>query len=124
MSLLAGNESNSYTPPELFAGPADIVTNAHTVKTGLTLAANSVVAFDLSNELIEWVPGAGDSTGVAVGITCEAIDTTGGAAVHPIYEGGYFNTDAIQWPGGATAAQKQSAFAGTNIHHRALGYSG
>lgn len=122
--ILASTETGSYTPNELFAGDADLVTNVYTVAASVTLAANSVVALNTSNELVEWVPGAADSTATPVGITAEAIDTTAGAAEHPIYVGGYFNTDAINWPGTATAAQIESAFVGTNITHRALGYSG
>jgi len=124
MSILAGTSTDSYTPPELFAGDAPVITNARTVAASVTLAANSIVALNASNELVEWAPGATDGTAKAVGITCEAIDTTAGAAKHPIYEGGYFNTDALNWPAGATAAQKDGAFVGTDIHHRSLGYSG
>ena len=124
MSLLAGNESNSYAPPELFAGDAQVVTNAHLFATGQNLAINSIVARNGSNELVEWNPAATDGTEVAVGITCEAVDTSGGAAMNPIYEGGYFNTDALNWPDATTDAQKAGAFSGTNIHHRKLGYSG
>lgn len=123
MSTLAGTSNDAYTPPELFAGDAPIITNARTVASGVELPANSIVALNGSNELVEWAPGATDGTENAVGITCEDIDTTGGAAMHPIYEGGYFNTDALNWPT-ATDAQKAQAFVGTNIHHRSLGYSG
>lgn len=121
---MASNESDSYAPPQLFAGSDDIQTNAFTVAAGVTLVANSVVAFNTSNELVEWVPGAADITANAIGITCEAIDTSAGAAKHPVYIDGYFNTDAIQWPAGTTADQKLLAFARTDIHHRSLGYSG
>lgn len=124
MSTLASTETNSYQPPELFAGDAPVVTNAHQFAADLELAINSIVAYNGDGNLVEWAPAATDGTEVAVGITCEAVDTTGGAAVNPIYEGGYFNTDALNWPDGATATQKQNAFAGTAIHHRALGYSG
>ncbi|KAE8546155.1 head decoration protein [Marinobacter nauticus] len=124
MSTLAGTSTDAYTPRELFAGDAPVLTNAYTFAAAQTLAINSIVAFNTSGELVEWVPGAADSTATAVGITCEAVDTTSGAAVNPIYEGGYFNTDALNWPDGTTAAQKQAAFVGTAIHHRTLGYSG
>ncbi len=124
MSTLASTETNSYAPPELFAGDAQVITNAHLFKTGLTLPINSIVAFDTSNELVEWAPAAADSTADAVGITTEAVNTTGGAAINPIYEGGYFNTAALNWPGATTDAQKKRAFVGTNIHHRSLAYSG
>lgn len=120
MSILAGTESNAFTPRELFANDAEVITNAHLFATGLALVINSVVALSLAGELIEWVPTATNSTGTAIGITCEAVDTSAGAAINPIYEGGYFNTDAINWPTGTTAVQKITALAGTNIHHRAL----
>lgn len=121
---IAGNRSDAYTPTNLFGGEADIITNSYVVAAGITLAANAVLAINGSNELVEWVPAAGDSTAVAIGISCEAIDTTGGAAEQPVYIGGAFNTDAIQWPAGATDAQKLNAFINTNITHRKLGYSG
>lgn len=124
MGNLASTSTDSYTPNELFAGDAPIITNARTVANGVELPANSIVALNGSNELVEWNPGGTGGVENAVGITCEAIDTTGGAAMHPIYEGGYFNTDALNWPVGATAAQKAQAFVGTAIHHRSLGYSG
>jgi len=123
MSTLASTETNTYTPPELFAGDAQVITNAHTFATTLDLPINSIVAF-AGDELVEWAPTATDGTEVAVGITCEAVDTTAGAAINPIYEGGYFNTDALNWPTGTTTAQKRAAFIGTNIHHRTLGHSG
>lgn len=121
---LGGASSTTYTPTELFAGEKEIVTKAMTVKTTLTLAAFSVLALDSNDELIEWVPGALDTTGVVIGVACEAIDTTGGAASYPVYISGYFNTDAINWPSGITDTQKFNAFNGTELAHRALGYSG
>lgn len=124
MSTLAGTSNDAYTPNELFAGDAPVVTNAHQFAADLELSINSIVARNGDGDLVEWAPGATDGTENAVGITCETIDTTGGAAMHPIYEGGYFNTDALNWPDAATAAQKTQAFVGTAIHHRSLGYSG
>lgn len=120
---IAGNSGESFTPYQLFAGESEIVTNSYNAVNGLTLDANSVVAFDPSGDLVEWVPGAGDSTGVAVGVNCEAIDNSAGAANQPIYVAGYFNTDALNWPT-STDAQKKAAFVGTRITHRSLGYSG
>lgn len=124
MSTLATVETGSFTPSDLFAGDSEVITNTYNFAASVVLAINSVVAFNTSGNLVEWVPGAGDSTAVAVGITCEAVDTTGGAATNPIYVGGYFNTDAIAWPTGTTAAQKKAAFINSNITHRSLGYSG
>lgn len=121
---MAGNDNASFSPTQLFAGESKIVTNTYMAADTLVLAANSIVAFDASGNLIEWVPAANDVTGDAVGITCEAIDNTDGAKSQPIYVGGYFNTDALVWPDGTTDAQKKDAFIGSQINHRNLGYSG
>ena len=103
---------------ETFFGDAPIITNVYMVAADTVLIAHSVVAFNASGELVEWAPGGADSTADAVGITAEVIDTTGAAAMHPIYVGGKFNTNAIMWPTGATDEQKKMAFIGTDITHR------
>lgn len=126
MSTLASVETGSFTPVELFAGDSVKRFNAYTVAADVVLVANSILAFNSSNELVEWVPGSGTTTGNAMFVSCEAIDTTGAAAVHPVYTGAFFNTDALNWPTGTTAAQKKMAFVNSNtdITHRSLGYSG
>lgn len=121
---IASNSSTSISVTELFGGESKTVTHPYIVAIATVLAAHSILALNVSDELIEWVPGAVDVTGVAVGISCEAIDTTAGASSHPIYTGGYFNTDALDWPTGVTDTQKLNAFINTPISHRSLGYSG
>lgn len=118
--VLAGNESASYTPPDLFAGEADIVTNAYTVAVSQTLTQYQVIALNDSQQIVPWDPTALDGTEFAIGIMCFAV-TTGAAEnpVVPVYVGGYFNTDALDW-GTATDAQIEIAFINTNITHRAL----
>lgn len=108
----AETDSVSY---ETFFGDAPIITNVYLVAAGVTLIAHSVVMFNGAGELVEWVPGGADDP---VGITAEVIDTTGAAAMQPIYVGGKYNTDAIMWPAGTTDDQKRAAFIRTDITHR------
>lgn len=119
---LAGNASTSHTPPQLFAGDGPIRTKPGTFASGLTLAANAVIARNTSTgNLVQWAPGGSDGTNIAVGITCEAINTTGGAAAHPYYISGDFNIGALVWPVGATDTQKELAFDRSPITVRTLG---
>lgn len=126
MSTLASVETGSFTPTELFAGDSFVRHNAYQVAADVVLVANSILAFDANGDLVEWDPTSETSTGKAMFVSCEAIDTTGAAATHPVYTGAFFNTDALAWPTGTTAAQKKLAFVNTNtdITHRSLGYSG
>lgn len=120
--LLAGQSSNTYTPPQLFAGDGDVRTLTGTFASGLNLAANAVIArVAASGNIVQWAPAGNDGSQYAIGITCEAVNTTGGAAAHPFYISGDFNIDALVWPGGATAAQKAGAFDRTPITTRTLG---
>ena len=66
-----------------------------------------------SGELIESLPGAGDGSEVPVAISMHAINTSLGAADHPVYKGGGFNEGLIAWDPAWTAAQKAGAFDGT-----------
>lgn len=120
--ILAGNEDGSYTPPQLFAGDGAVRTLSGSFSTGQTLAANTVIArVKATGALVIWAPAASDGTEKAIGITCEAISTSGGAASHPYYISGDYNDAALTWPGSVTAAQKAYAFDGTPITTRTLG---
>lgn len=119
--VLAGNSSDAFVPDELLAGEADLITNHFTMAESTVLAARSVVALNSSDELVQWAPGASDGTEVAIGVLIHAKTTGVGENPNvPVYVGGYFNTDALVWPGGATASQKLNAFIGTKIEHKAL----
>lgn len=118
---IAANESSSFTPTELFAGSAEVRTRVGSFAASQTLAANTVIARNTSTgALVQWAPVGSNGTNIAVGITCEAIDTTGGAAVQPYYIAGDFNIAALVWPGGTTDAQKELAFDRSPISVRAL----
>lgn len=121
---IASTSSDSYTPVGLFAQDGGVQTKPFLFAANVELPANSIVALNASNQMVEWNPGGSGSVTIPVGITCEAVDTTGATAMHPVYVGGYFNTDALNWPAGVTAAQQLNAFIGTMINHRSLGYSG
>ena len=114
------NESASFTPTDLFAGSGEVRTRSSTFASGITLAANAVIARNTSTgNLVQWAPAGANGTNIAVGITCEAIDTTAGAANHPYYISGDFNIAALVWPT-ATDAQKEQAFDRSPISVRTL----
>lgn len=118
---LAGAETYSSTIQELLAGDAPLRTRPGPFASGLTLAAWTVIARNTSTGLlVQWAPAGSNGTNIALGVTCEAIDTTGGAATHPYYFEGDFNIAALVWPGGATDTQKELAFDRSPISVRAL----
>lgn len=121
---IATNEGYSSSIPQLFAGDGDVLTRPGVFATGQVLMANTVIARNTtSGELVQWAPAGANGTNIAIGITCEAVNTTSpaGAASHPYYYAGDFNVDALVWPGGATATQKELAFDRSPISVRALG---
>lgn len=118
---LAASETVSHSPRDLFAGDGHIRTKPGMFATGITLAANAVVARNTTTgELVQWAPAGANGTNAAVGITCEAVNTTSGAKSQPYYISGDFNIDALVWPGGATTLQKETAFDRTPITVRTL----
>jgi hypothetical protein len=117
---LASSESTSFTPNSLFAGDGPVKTKNDAFAASLDLPANRVIARNSSTGLLVAYDAAGsNSTNVAVGITCEAVNTSAGSAVHPYYFMGDFNRDALVW-GTATDAQKAAAFDRTAIKVRVV----
>ncbi len=122
--ILATSETFTSSAPQLFAGDGHIRTDNGTFATGQNLVANTVVArITATNLIVPWAPGASDGSQKAIGITCEAVNTTSpaGAAVHPFYISGDFNEAALTFAGTPTAAQKAAAFDGTPITMRTIG---
>lgn len=118
--IASGPELGTYTPPQLFANDGDVRTKTGSFASGLTLAANTVIARNTSTgKLVAWAPAGTNGTNIAVGITTEAIDTTGGADTKPYYISGDFNIDALVWPT-STDAEKEMAFDRTPITVRKL----
>jgi len=113
---LASSTEETYAPEGLIVGSNPVITGSDTVAAGQSIAEYTPLGrVAASGELIESLPGAGDGSEVPIGISMHAIDTTGGAASHPLYLGGGFNADMIAWDGTWTAAQKAGAFDGTPV---------
>lgn len=120
--ILASGESSSYSQPQLFAGDGKVRTRSGQFATGQTIAAITPIArISATGLIVPWAPGASDGSQLAIGLTCEAVVTTGGAAAHGYYIGGDFNNARVQWPGGATDIQKAVAFDRTSITVRVIG---
>lgn len=132
-NLLAdGDTLSAFVPFDLFAGESPTVTQSITVASGQGLAQFEVVAMNASGEIVAWDPtadyiadddtvaGGGVSLPLyaskAIGIMCQAIDASGGAADGVIYTAGFFNHAALVWPGSVTTlAARRAAFIGTPI---------
>lgn len=119
--IIASGESSSYSQAQLFAGDGDVRTRSGTFATGQTLLPITPVARVTATELIvAWAPGASDGSQNAIGLTSEAVNTTGGAAANGYYISGDFNNARVNWPGGATSAQRAAAFDRTMITVRTI----
>lgn len=68
-----------------------------------------------SGKFIAWDPAAVDGSEVALRLSLYAVDATAADKAAQMITGGSFNPDLVNWPVGATAAQKLTAFAGTPI---------
>lgn len=124
--FLAGAEVDTpYSPIQIHAGSHPVLTEPGTLVTGQNLAAFTVVArVAASGKLTQWAPGGSGGAEQAVGILLHSINASAADKACEIYTAGVFNTLALVWPGGVTAAQKANAFDGTKLSHRTLGYSG
>jgi hypothetical protein len=65
--------------------------------------------------LVEAAHDASDGSALVVGIASDPIDTTAGAASSPMWVGGDFNADLIQWGASWTASAQAGAFDRTMI---------
>ncbi|GAB5451829.1 MAG: hypothetical protein Hals2KO_21570 [Halioglobus sp.] len=112
---LANSTTEAYSPDSFVQG-GELVTDHETISTGQTIAKYSPLGrVTASGEVIESLPGASDGSQVPIGIAVHDIDTTAGAADHPVYKGGVFNADLVAWDASWTAAQKAGAFDGTPV---------
>lgn len=83
----------------------------YTVLTGQTLAALTVVGFDVNGKL---VPAQADGDPKAIGVLAYAVDSTGGDVQTEIYRSGNFNPDLLVWDASFTTdALKAAAFNGS-----------
>lgn len=105
-----------YTPEDWETGTGDISTVESPIAAGVNVPARTPMAFDDANgNYVPWAEDGVGSLGVAVRMTVFAIDTSEGAANHALYDGGTFNPALVNWPGTATAAEREGAFVGTPI---------
>lgn len=115
----------TYTPEQHRAGDGPFQTRNGVVASGNNLAQYTVVArLSASGELVPYDPEAA-ATGAenAIGVLAYAVDATSADVECAYYWSGFFNTAALVWPAGITDAQKDAAFDGKPINHRALTYS-
>ncbi len=68
-------DRGTYTPPNLFAGEADIITDRATAKAGMHLAKHTVVAQDSAGDLVSWDPATRASLLLTFSGTGTANDT-------------------------------------------------
>jgi hypothetical protein len=124
--FLAGAQTDApFTPVQLFAGSSPVLTEPGTLVTGQNLAAYTVLArVAATGKLTQWAPAGSGGPEKAVGILMHTTDATAADKGIEMYTAGDFNTNALVWPGGVTAAQKAYAFDNTKMSHRPLGYSG
>ena len=86
------------------------------VSAGQTIAKNAPLGrVTTTGLLVEAAHDASDGSQLVVGIAFDAIDTTAGAASSPMWVGGDFNADQVQWDSSWTAAAKAGAFDRTMI---------
>ncbi len=111
--LAAGvTDEGDFTPYELFAGEADIVTSQGTA--GVTaLEQFRVAAHAADGTLIPWDGQTYSGQGKPVCVTAQPIPA---GITGPVFVGGFFNHAALVWPNNITTVpQRKMAFDGSNI---------
>jgi hypothetical protein len=116
MRDLAGDTTlGTYTPVQLYAGEAPIVTFNYKTAAGVTLAKYEVFAVNSSGDAIKFDPAGSAPANKAVSI---AMQPAAAASSFPNIQAGAINHEALVWPasGIATYALRRAAFQGTPIH--------
>jgi hypothetical protein len=125
----ANNSRGTYTPPNLFAGDAPIVTSRALVLSGQNLARYAVVAFNADGKLVAHDPtatvvvvgGAASQTAPApqsriAGVMLDAVNASAGDVSAAIYTEGVFNHAALTWHVSLdTLAKRRNACVGTKV---------
>lgn len=120
--LASGELVSSYSPVDLFAGDADVVTEEAILDTG-NLAKYTVVGrITASGKIVAHAPGASDGSQLAIGILTQAANATSADLRVGIYTGGFFNHAALVWDASLTTlAARQAAFRATTGHSIRIG---
>lgn len=99
--LAANGSFGSVNPIQLFAGEIEVVSDNGLFEGGQTIKQYTVLARNAAGNLIPWVKGATDTTGVIVGIAAQPITTAANTpASGPYFIGGFFNFDVLVVPAG------------------------
>jgi len=120
--FIAATETDSFSSVQLFANSSDLVTEPGILISGQNLAKYTVMGkVTASGKWTQWtLNDTPTGSGAALGILMHTTDASGGDKACEVYTGGFFNTQALVWPGSITAAQKANAFNGTNLQHRPI----
>ena len=115
--IASGAENlGTYTPVQLFAGQAPIISDSVVVASGQNLAKYQVFAI-VGGKAVAFDSTDAAGAEVAAGIMAQAVDATDGDARGPAFFGGFFNHAALVWDTPTdTLAERRAAFAGTDIH--------
>jgi len=91
-------------------------TTSGMVASGENLAKRAPLGLvKASGKFVAWDPAASDGSEVAVRLTAIAVNASAGDKNVPMIKSGTFNPELVNWPAGATDAQKAGAFVGTPI---------
>jgi hypothetical protein len=113
---LANSREETFAPSNIIAGSAPVITAREMIATTQTIPQYAPLGrITASGLVIESIQSASDGSQIPIGIAVHAIDTTGGAARHPVYKGGQFNAALIDWDASWSAAEKAGAFDRTPI---------
>lgn len=107
-----GNEG-TFTPDQLYAGEADIVTTQGSVGAASGALLKYQVVALVAGLLVAYNPAGADGSEVPYGVLPHAIPDAGVDQDTPVIIGGVLNFDVLQ-AGGATYAALRAAFAESN----------
>ena len=117
MVKLAGNEDvGTFTPDQLYAGEADIVTTQESIAAATAAMVDNTVVALVGGFVVPYNKEGADGSEVPYGVIPHAIDNSAGAGAvdTPVIVGGVLNFEALV-ADAADYATLKAAFAGTNI---------
>lgn len=113
---LAGYETvDTFTPDQLYAGEADIVTTQGTIAAAAAAMAKYTVVAEVGGVLVPYNKEGADGSEIPYGVLPHAIDNSAGASAvdTPVIIGGVLNYDILV-ADAATYAVLRAAFAQSN----------
>jgi hypothetical protein len=114
MVKLAGNEDvGTFTPDQLYAGEADIVTTQGVVSSAAGALAEYTVVANVGGELVAYNKEGADGSEIPYGVLPHAIPDDAADQDTPVIIGGVLNFDVLV-ADAATYAVLRAAFAQSN----------